>query len=195
MHGEKLGSRFFVFFVFFYYFFSFCHFVDDSQIRFKGTTSLVVEVGKAVAGVARTNRASAMRLRMRRRCTSNLGPAHFEETAHPVSGLPDGTVVLVEYLAVDEHLPDISAKLISRLVHGVLQFLLNRTEIHGGFYDFLVGRELFGVHRQKERPRLVLLLQLFEKHLTRSQLSLLLLRECPIVSLLPWRGSRGCRFR
>ena len=47
-------------------------------------------------------------------------------------------------------------------LHGVLQFLLDRTEIHGRFNDFLVGRELFGVHRQEERPGLVLLLQLFE---------------------------------
>lgn len=46
-------------------------------------------------------------------------------------------------------------------LRGVLQLLLNRTEIHGGFYDFLVGRELFGVHWQEERPGFVLLLQLF----------------------------------
>ena len=46
----------------------------------------------------------------------DLGPAHFEETAHPVSRLAHGTVVLVEYLAVDEHLSDIGAKLIARLV-------------------------------------------------------------------------------
>lgn len=71
-------------------------------------------------------------------------------------------------------------------LRGVLQLLLNRTEIHGGFYDFLVGRELFGVHRQEERPGLILLLQLFEEYLTRRQLSLLLLRERPIVTLLPW---------
>lgn len=77
---------------------------------------LVVEVGKAVASVARTYRASAMRLRMRRRCAGDLGPAHFEETAHPMAGLAHRTVVLVEYLAVDEHLPDIGAKLIARLV-------------------------------------------------------------------------------
>lgn len=80
-------------------------------------------------------------------------------------------------------------------LHGVLQFLLDRTEIHGCFNNFLVGRKLFGVHRQEERPGLVLLLQLFEQHLTRSQLSLLFLRERPIVSLLPWRSSWGCRFR
>lgn len=74
-------------------------------------------MGEAVAGVvARTYRASAMRLRVRRRCTGDLGPAHLEETAHPVAGLAHGTVVLVEYLAVDEHLPDIGAKLIARLV-------------------------------------------------------------------------------
>lgn len=73
-------------------------------------------MGKTVAGVARTNRASAMRLRVWRWCASNLGPTHFEETAHPMSGLPHGTVVLVEYLAVDEHLSDIGAKLIARLV-------------------------------------------------------------------------------
>jgi len=77
---------------------------------------LVVEVGEAVAGVARTYRASAMRLRMRGRCAGDLGPAHFEETAHPMAGLAHRTVVLVEYLAVDEHLPDIGAKLIARLV-------------------------------------------------------------------------------
>lgn len=103
-----------------------------------------------------------MRLGVRGWRACDLGPAHFEETAHPVSRLAHGTVVLVEYLAVDEHLPDIGAKLIARLVHGVLQFLLDRTEIHGRFNDFLVGRELFGVHRQEERPGLVLLLQLFE---------------------------------
>lgn len=147
---------------------------------------LIVEVSEAVASVARTYRTSAMRLRMRRWRAGDLGPAHFEETAHPVAGLAHRTVVLVEYLAVDEHLPDIGAKLIARLVRGVLQFLLNRTEIHGGFYDFLVGRELFGVHRQEERPGLILLLQLFEEYLTRRQLSLLLLRERPIVTLLPW---------
>lgn len=156
---------------------------------------LVVEVGKTVASVARTYRASAMRLRMRGWRAGDLGPAHFEETAHPVAGLAHRTVVLVEYLAVDEHLPDIGAKLIARLVRRVLQFLLNRTEIHGGFYDFLVGRELFGVHRQEEWPGLVLLLQLFEEYLTRRQLSLLLLRERPIVTLLPWRGGRSRRFR
>lgn len=77
---------------------------------------LIVEVSEAVAGVARTYRASAMRLRMRRWRTGDLGPAHFEETAHPVAGLAHRTVVLVEYLAVDEHLPDIGAKLIARLV-------------------------------------------------------------------------------
>lgn len=77
---------------------------------------LVVEVGKAVASVTRTYRASAMRLRMRRRRAGDLGPAHFEETAHPMAGLAHRTVVLVEYLAVDEHLPDIGAKLIARLV-------------------------------------------------------------------------------
>lgn len=119
-------------------------------------------MGKTVAGVARANRASAMRLRVWRWCASNLGPTHFEETAHPMSGLAHGTVVLVEYLAVDEHLSDIGAKLIARLVHGILQFLLNSTEIHGCFNNFLVGRKLFGVHRQEERPGLVLLLQLFE---------------------------------
>ena len=47
-------------------------------------------------------------------------------------------------------------------LHGILQFLLNSTEIHGCFNNFLVGRKLFGVHRQEERPGLVLLLQLFE---------------------------------
>lgn len=156
---------------------------------------LVVEVGKAVASITRTYRASAMRLRMRGRRAGDLGPAHFEETAHPMAGLAHRTVVLVEYLAVDEHLSDIGAKLIARLVRRVLQFLLNRTEIHGGFYDFLVGRELFGVHRQEERPGLVLLLQLFEEYLTRRQLSLLLLRERPIVTLLPWRSGRSRRFR
>lgn len=77
---------------------------------------LVVEVGKTVASVARTYRASAMRLRMRGWRAGDLGPAHFEETAHPVAGLAHRTVVLVEYLAVDEHLPDIGAKLIARLV-------------------------------------------------------------------------------
>lgn len=77
---------------------------------------LIVEVGKTVAGVARTYRTSAMRLRMRGRRAGDLGPAHFEETAHPVAGLAHRTVVLVEYLAVDEHLPDIGAKLIARLV-------------------------------------------------------------------------------
>jgi len=78
---------------------------------------LVVEVGKAVAGVARTYRASAMRLRMRgRRGAGDLGPAHFEETAHPMAGLAHRTVVLVECLAVVEYLPDIGAKLIARLV-------------------------------------------------------------------------------
>lgn len=78
--------------------------------------SLIVEVSEAVAGVARTYRASAMCLRMRRWRAGDLGPAHFEETAHPVAGLAHRTVVLVEYLAVDEHLPDIGAKLIARLV-------------------------------------------------------------------------------
>lgn len=75
-------------------------------------------MGEAVAGVvARTCRASAMRLRVRGRgCACDLGPAHFEETAHPVAGFAHGTVVLVEHLAVDEHLPDIGAKLIARLV-------------------------------------------------------------------------------
>lgn len=77
---------------------------------------LIVEVSEAAAGVARTYRTSAMRLRMRRRCTGDLGPAHFEETAHPMASLAHRTVVLVEYLAVDEHLPDIGAKLIARLV-------------------------------------------------------------------------------
>jgi len=78
---------------------------------------LVVEMGKAVAGVARTYRASAMCLRMRgRRGAGDLGPAHFEETAHPMAGLAHRTVVLVECLAVVEYLPDIGAKLIARLV-------------------------------------------------------------------------------
>ena len=77
---------------------------------------LVVEVGKTVAGVARTNRASAMRLWVWRWYASNLGPTHFKETAHSVSSLPHGAVILVEYLAVDEHLSDIGAKLIARLV-------------------------------------------------------------------------------
>lgn len=74
-------------------------------------------MGEIVAGVvARTYRASAMCLRMRGRGACDLGPAHFEETAHSVAGLAHGTVVLVEYFAVDEHLPDIGAKLIARLV-------------------------------------------------------------------------------
>lgn len=77
---------------------------------------LVVEVGKTVTGVARSNRSSAMRLWVRWWRAGNLGPAHFEETAHPVSRLAHRTVVLVEYLAVDEHLSHIGAKLIARLV-------------------------------------------------------------------------------
>lgn len=82
--------------------------------------------------------------------------------------------------------PAVGARVVDANLRGVLQLLLNRTEIHGGFNDFLVGRELFGVHWQEERPGLILLLQLFEEYLTWCQLSLLLLRERPIVTLLPW---------
>lgn len=42
-------------------------------------------------------------------------------------------------------------------LHTILELFLDCTEIHGGFDNFLVGRELLGVNRQEERPCLVLL--------------------------------------
>lgn len=114
-----------------------------------GTLPLVVEVGKTVAGAARSYRSSAMRLGMRGWCASDLGPTHFEETAHPVAGLAHGTVVLVEYLAVDEHLSDIGAKLIARLVP--VSSISTRWE-HVRFLCPIIGRSKLE-RRERERQR------------------------------------------
>lgn len=82
--------------------------------------NLVIEVREAIAArTSNSRRASAVRLGVqgrRWRSSGYFSPAGLEEGAHAVAGLAHRTVVLVEDLAVRQHLSDVGAEVVSRFI-------------------------------------------------------------------------------
>lgn len=87
----------------------------------KPYTGLVIEVRKTMRVVASASWTSAMRWRRRWWHSCYLCPTHFKKAAHSMTGFTHGTVILVEHLAVYEHLSYVDAKFVSRFVPEIEQ--------------------------------------------------------------------------
>ncbi len=89
-----------------------------------------------------------------------FGPSGFKVAPQGVTGLSHGRVVLVEQLAVGENQADVVHKLVAGLVRStrtgnVIEFLLDRGQVHWVLDDLLVRRKLFRVDWIEEGPGIV----------------------------------------
>ncbi len=89
-----------------------------------------------------------------------FGPSGFKVGPQGVTGLSHGRVVLVEQLAVGENQTDVIHKLVAGLVRStrtgnVIEFLLNRGQVHRVLDNLLVRRELLRVDWIEEGPGIV----------------------------------------
>jgi hypothetical protein len=81
----------------------------------------------------------------------------------------DRTIVLVKHFTVVEDLPHVQTELVFGLVTNVVQFLLNRRQIHWSFDDLLVRGKLLRVHWKQKRPCVIVTFEIFQNRFARCE--------------------------
>lgn len=98
-------------------------FYKRSQISF---IHLIVKMCKTIAATTDSSRSSAMCLWVRRRRSScYFSPARLEEVAHSMASFAHGAVVFIEDFAIYKHLPNVSAKIVSRFISKTTKYFIN----------------------------------------------------------------------